>query len=63
MNLEQTWNGLFTKVDMSTQTGGSISAETKGQAETVILEELLTRFDRAYSAEVCGGALLDLLGY
>ncbi len=31
--------------------------------ETAILKELLTRFDRANSTEVCVGALLELLGY
>ncbi len=37
--------------------------KTKAEVESTMLEEILTRFGRANSAELCGRALLEMLGY
>ncbi len=61
INLELTQPGLFTKVDIPLATTDLTDADTKKEVEVSIQEEILARFDRASSAEVGNGALIELL--
>ena len=72
-NQRRTWRGIDqglgkirtpapTIVETEEDTG-RVQHHTKEGVETVIHEELNTRFNRASSAPVCNGPLFELLGY
>ena len=42
---------------------GNVQHQTKEGVETIIHDEIDTRFDKASSAPICNGPLFELLGY